>query len=86
MLQKYCAGKGFVATDSTRDGGVPHDATPSSVVPSNGEARFGKLLLLLPSASKLNGRMLQENVFRRTPGQLPLEDLLEELVKSNLNV
>jgi len=46
------------------------------------KARFGKLLLLLPSVGSLSRQSLEELFFRKTVGDVPIERLLGDMVKS----
>ncbi|XP_023703972.1 nuclear receptor subfamily 2 group E member 1 isoform X2 [Cryptotermes secundus] len=47
------------------------------------KARFGKLLLLLPSVGSLSRQSLEELFFRKTVGDVPIERLLGDMVKSS---
>ncbi|KAJ9582077.1 hypothetical protein L9F63_003579, partial [Diploptera punctata] len=46
------------------------------------KARFGKLLLLLPSVGSLSRQSLEELFFKKTVGDVPIERLLGDMVKS----
>ncbi|ESO92854.1 hypothetical protein LOTGIDRAFT_120392, partial [Lottia gigantea] len=47
------------------------------------KARFGKLLLLLPSLRAVSARTIEDIFFRRTIGSIPIERLLCDMFKSS---
>ncbi|XP_068084382.1 photoreceptor-specific nuclear receptor-like [Anabrus simplex] len=49
------------------------------------KARFGKLLLLLPSVHSLSRQSIEELFFRKTVGDVSIERLLGDMVKSTYN-
>lgn len=51
---------------------------------SKSEARFGKLLLLLPYVSSLNKICIQDIFFKKTVGNVPIENVITEMIRHGM--
>ena len=47
------------------------------------KARFGKLLMLLPSVNGLSKDFIEELLFRKTIGNISIERVLTDMLKNN---
>lgn len=47
------------------------------------KARFGKLLMLLPSVNVLSKDIIEELLFRKTIGNISIERVLTDMLKNN---
>ncbi|KAI5710252.1 hypothetical protein M8J76_008084 [Diaphorina citri] len=51
---------------------------------NKGKSRFGKLLLLLPYVSSLNKFCIQDIFFKKTVGNVPIENVITEMIRHGL--
>jgi len=56
-----------------------------SSTPDTQRTRFGKLLLLLTNVHSLSKDLLEELLFRKTIGNISIERVLSDMLKSNIS-
>ena len=91
MLQEYCAHVSSKQNESDSDfSGTlsPHhhfhsshstSSSSSNTINSNSKARFGKLLLILPSLNSISPRTIEALFFRKTVGNIKVEKVIADL-------
>ena len=89
MLQEYCAhvfSKDFDHNGNPSGPSGPLPLSTSSATRSllnrdnsNAKARFGKLLLILPSLNSISSRTIETLFFRKTVGNIKVEKVIADL-------
>ena len=91
MLQEYCAHVSSKECDNDANFSTPSNpltlspAATSTGTPngdnlsSNQKARFGKLLLILPSLNSISPRTIETLFFRKTVGNIKVEKVIADL-------
>ena len=90
MLQEYCAHISSKESDNetnfSASSNLSLPTTASSTGSTNGEnlnsshkARFGKLLLILPSLNSISPRTIETLFFRKTVGNIKVEKVIADL-------
>ena len=90
MLQEYCAHTSTKECDNDPNfSSSPNLSLPTSAsstgsangesLNSNHKARFGKLLLVLPSLNSISPRAIETLFFRKTVGNIKVEKVIADL-------